>query len=133
MSRKDSTIQGILALKCPYCGEGEFFVSHPYDLRRIGDVHDYCPKCKGRLNPEPGFYLGVLMVSNVIGIALGMAVWAAFILLAPEADALWIVVTVMAALLLAWPWIYAVSKVIWAHLFLNFDNPTGLKRREEEH
>lgn len=132
MFRKDNMLNGILGLKCPYCKEGEFFVSHPYDLRRIGDVHDYCPKCGGRFNREPGFYLGVMLVANAIGLAMGTAIWAAFVLLLPQVSVHWVVGTAMVLMLLAWPWVYAVSKILWAHMFLDFNNPTGLRRKGGE-
>jgi hypothetical protein len=32
----------ILNFKCPYCHEGQFFVAHPYNLRRAGDLLDKC-------------------------------------------------------------------------------------------
>lgn len=131
MSWKDSTLRSILNLKCPYCGKGDFFIAHPYNLRRIGDNHDYCPNCKGRLNREPGFYLGSMLIANAIGLLMGTALWVAFMYLTPDMPTLWVVLGATVPMLLAWPWIYAISKVIWAHIFLDFDNPTGLERKQE--
>ena len=37
MEWKVTKLYSILNFKCPFCHEGQFFVAHPYNLRRAGD------------------------------------------------------------------------------------------------
>jgi hypothetical protein len=132
MTRTTSAFHSIRHFKCPYCGKGEFFQAHPYNLRRAGDIHDRCPECDGRYSIEPGFYYGAMYVSYGLGVAIAATVWVAFLVLAPKAEPHWIVGTVGAVLLLAGPYLYALSRIIWAHMFLDFENPTGRKGAGKE-
>ena len=75
MAWKDTMLYSILGFKCPYCHTGDFFVSHPYDLRHTGDVHDHCGHCGRRFNIEPGFYYGAMYVSYAIGVAAMVTVF----------------------------------------------------------
>jgi hypothetical protein len=127
MARQTTTLHSILNFKCPYCGKGDFFVAHPYNLRRAGDIYDRCPECNGRYSIEPGFYYGAMYVSYALGVAVAVSVWVAFLVLAPDAAIRWQVGAIGLVMLLAGPWLYALSKIIWANMFLDFNNPSGLK------
>ena len=132
MIRKGTALYSILHFKCPYCREGEFFVAHPYNLRRAGDLHERCPKCNGRYTIEPGFYYGAMYVSYALGVAIAVAVWVAFLVLAPDTAPHWIVGTLGVVMLLAGPYLYALSRIIWANMFLADRGPGGLPPKEEE-
>ena len=93
MIRKGTPLYSILNFRCPYCHEGEFFLAHPYNLKRVG-------------------------------------VWVAFLVLAPEVDPIWIVALAGGVMLLAGPYLYALSRIIWANMFLDFENPTGARRED---
>lgn len=125
MVKKGTALYSILHFKCPYCQEGQFFVAHPYNLRRAGDVLDRCPKCGGRYMIEPAFYFGAMYVSYALVVAVVMAIWAAFLLLAPEAPLHWTVITVGAVMLLSTPYLFALSRIIWANMFLAGRGPGG--------
>ena len=99
---KDTKLYSILNFKCPYCHEGDFFVAHPYNLMRVGDLHERCSECNGRYTIEPGFYYGAMYVSYAMGTAVVM--------------------------IGVGPLFYALSKIIWANMFLDFDNPQGTHR-----
>ena len=129
---KGTPLYSIVHFKCPYCQEGDFFVAHPYNLRRAGDLYERCPKCGGRYTIEPGFYYGAMYVSYGLGIAVAVAIWVAFMVLAPNASPHWIVGTVGAVLLLSSPHLYALSRIIWANMFLAGRGPGGLPPKEEE-
>ena len=119
--RKGNKLKSIFGFKCPYCHEGEFFVDrNPYHLSTVGDVLDHCPECKRRYTPEPGFYYGGMYVSYALAVALFVTVYIAMIVLFPDAP-LWVdAATVIAALVILAPWIYAISKTIWANLFMHY-------------
>ena len=52
--------------KCPYCGQGDFFVSKTAFARNFDKMHSHCPTCGESLVPEPGFYQGALYMSYSI-------------------------------------------------------------------
>jgi Protein of unknown function (DUF983) len=125
MAWKDTMLYSILGLKCPYCHEGDFFLSHPYDLKHTGDTHDSCPKCKGRFTIEPGFYYGAMYVSYAIGVAAMVTVWVATAVLFPDMSPTALVISILTTLILGSPLFYALSKIIWANLFFKYKRPTG--------
>ena len=109
-------------MKCPRCQEGDFFVSHPYNLKKAGDIHKECSKCKLKYSKEPGFYYGAMYVSYALGVALFVTLWVSFNLFFPNISA-GVEVTIVALLaLITAPYFYALSKIIWANLFIKFES-----------
>lgn len=120
MEWKVTKAYSIIHFKCPYCHEGDFFSAHPYNLAKTGDTPDNCPVCKGKFAIEPGFYYGAMYVSYAIGVGVSVASWVALHTLAPTAP-LWAQVSVvLATLVMGGPFFYALSKIIWANMFLAY-------------
>lgn len=120
MFGKGSKLYSIFRYKCPQCQEGEFFVSHPYDLKRIGDIHEHCSHCGLKYSKEPGFYYGAMYVSYALGVALFVTLWTSFNLFIPKASIytqLWVIT--LTTIVLS-PYLYALSKIIWANMFIRF-------------
>lgn len=129
MVGKGSKLYSIFKMKCPRCQEGDFFVSHPYDLKKAGDIYKECPKCGLKYSKEPGFYYGAMYVSYALGVALFVTLWVSFNLFFPDTSA-GIQVTIVAILaLLTAPYFYALSKIIWANLFIKFEAESSEKTR----
>ena len=119
--RKGSKLYSIFRMRCPRCQEGEFFISHPYNLKDAGTTHKNCPKCELKYSREPGFYYGAMYVSYGLGVALFVAFWASFNLFCDDVN-VWIQVGVISfASIVTAPYNYALSKIIWANLFIKFD------------
>lgn len=118
--RKGTKLYSILRMKCPHCHEGKFFKSHPYNLSQAGEIHDNCPKCGNRLSIEPGFYYGAMYVAYALGVATFVASYLAVAVLYPEADTWVYITTIGIAIVVLGPWLYALSKIIWANLFISF-------------
>ena len=82
MFKKGTKMYSAVHMKCPQCHEGDFFVSHSYDLKKVGETYKNCPKCNLRYAKEPGFYYGAMYVSYAYGVALFTAIvilyWLAF-------------------------------------------------------
>lgn len=117
---KGSKLYSVFKMKCPRCQEGDFFVSHPYDLSKAGDTHKNCPKCNLKYSKEPGFYYGAMYVSYALGVALFVTLWATFSWFFPSVNVgVQILVICLASVILA-PYFYALSKIIWANLFIRF-------------
>jgi uncharacterized protein (DUF983 family) len=120
MFKKGSKLYSIFRFKCPQCQEGDFFESHPYDLKRIGNIHAHCSNCNLKYEKEIGFYYGAMYVSYALGVALFVTLWTSFNLFFPWATIytqLWVIVTMTVVLS---PYLYALSKIIWANLFMHY-------------
>jgi uncharacterized protein (DUF983 family) len=121
MLGKGSKFYSITRMKCPRCHEGEFFVSHPYNLKRAGDLHENCSKCGLKYSKEPYFYYGAMFVAYGLGVALFVTLWVSFNLFIPETPpGIQVLVISMASILIA-PYWYALSKIIWANLFFKYE------------
>lgn len=121
MMNKGTKLYSIIHRKCPHCHEGEFFVDrNPYNLSKAGDLLDHCPVCARKYESEPGFYYGAMYVSYGLGVALCLTVYIAMAVLFP-ASPMWARITaVLTATGLLGPLLYALSKIIWANLFIGY-------------
>lgn len=118
---KGSKLYSIFKMKCPRCQEGDFFISHPYDLKKAGDLHTNCSHCDLKYSREPGFYYGAMYVSYALGVALFVTLWVSFNLFFEDVPVgLQILIVSVFSIVLA-PYFYALSKIIWANLFFSFD------------
>lgn len=124
MSWKESKLYSILNFKCPFCHEGQFFLAHPYNLRRAGDLLEKCPECHRKYSIEPGFYYGAMYVSYAITVALAVSIWVAILVLAPDMALHWQVGLIATVIVLGAPLFYALSKIIWANMFFDYKGPT---------
>lgn len=125
--KKGTKLYSILHFKCPHCHEGDFFKSNnPYNPKSFSETHDSCDHCKRKLYLEPGFYYGAMYVSYALGVAHIVTFWVAKLILGFEME-FWNFILLVGSFLVALtPLYYALSKIIWANLFLNFksDNET---------
>lgn len=114
-------LYSILNLKCPVCHEGEFFQAHPYNLSKVGDLHQQCPVCGVKYEKEIGFYTGALYVSYAIGVAVSVSTWVALLVLVPDLGIITQILTIIFVMLFGAPMFYALSKIIWANFFFHYD------------
>ncbi len=118
--KKGTKLYSVLKGKCPHCHEGDFFTNHPYNLKKMGDIHEDCPVCKETFNPETGFYFGALYVSYGLGVALFVSLWVALNVLGVELDIMKKIVGMSVLWLLLTPIIHSLSKIIWANIFMSY-------------
>jgi uncharacterized protein (DUF983 family) len=118
---KGKKLYSIIYFKCPHCHEGEFFKDpNPYNLKSMSATHDRCPNCDRRLYLEPGFYYGAMYVAYALGVAHVISFWVASEVLNFDME-FWNFIILTGIFLLALtPLYYALSKIIWANLFLNY-------------
>lgn len=121
MIKKGTKLYSIYHMKCPRCQEGDFFVAHPYNLKRAGDTHQNCPKCGLKYAKEPGFYYGAMYVSYGLGVALFVTLWVSFNLFFDSINVFVQLAIISASFLVLAPYMYALSKIIWANLFIKFE------------
>jgi uncharacterized protein (DUF983 family) len=118
-------------MRCPRCQEGEFFVSHPYDLKNAGTTHENCPSCGLKYSKEPGFYYGAMYVAYALGVALFVTFWVSFNLFFYEVN-VWVQIAVISIVsIVAAPYNYALSKIIWANFFIRFKEEEQIKEGGE--
>lgn len=118
--RKGTKLYSIVHRKCPFCHEGEFFVSRPYDLRHAGELHKRCPACQRKFEKEPGFYWGALFVSYAQTIAFSLIVLGIAYVVWPDLDLGAYAAIVIGATIIAAPYLYALSKILWANMFFHY-------------
>jgi hypothetical protein len=117
----------MVGLRCPHCREASIFENPAlYAVTKLGATYEFCPKCKTNLKPEPGFYFGAAYVSWGLTVALWISVLVALKVL----DALGIIefaflthpltflATGTVASLLVFPYLFRLSRSMWAHFFI---------------
>lgn len=121
MFSKGSRLYSIFKMKCPRCQEGDFFISHPYDLRNAGNTHEKCSNCELKYSKEPGFYYGAMYVSYGLTVALFVAMWVSFNLFFENISVGIQIFLIISTTVLLTPYIYALSKIIWINIFIKYD------------
>jgi uncharacterized protein (DUF983 family) len=125
---KTTRLYSIFNFKCPRCHKGEFLESrNVYNLKKAGNIREKCNNCNLKYSREPGFYFGAMFVSYGLGVALFVTIWVATAVLHPEYSAELLLGLIIGAILISGPYIYALSKIIWANLFFHYDD-SGLKK-----
>jgi uncharacterized protein (DUF983 family) len=122
MLKKGTKFFSILKMRCPKCNKGRFYESHPYNLKKIGEVKKECNNCNLKYDMEPGFFQGSYYVSYGLGVALFVAIFVLKILILPELAYLSTLILMVVVLLILAPLLFALSKIIWINLFVPFDN-----------
>lgn len=121
MLKKGSKLFSILKFRCPHCHEGDFYKSrNPYNIKSMSEVKDKCATCDKELSLEPGFYFGAMYVSYAFGVAHIVAFLVAKWVLNYETSFWNFIFFVAIFLIAATPLYYAMSKIIWANLFINY-------------
>ena len=122
MLKKGTKLFSILKMRCPKCNKGRFYESHPYNLKKIGEVKKECNNCNLKYDLEPGFFQGSYYVSYGLGVALFVAIFVLKMLILPELAYLSTLILMVVVLLILAPLLFALSKIIWINLFVPFDN-----------
>jgi uncharacterized protein (DUF983 family) len=121
LTGKGSRLYSVLKMKCPRCQEGDFFLSHPYDMKKLGQTYTHCPSCGLKYEKEVGFYYGAMYVSYGLGVGLFVTCWVTFNLFFPGSNT-WLQIGVISGLsIFLSPYLYALSKIIWANIFFSYD------------
>jgi hypothetical protein len=77
---------------------------------------------------EPGFYYGAMYVSYALGVALFVTIWTSCNLWLPWLNAWGQIGLVVFFTIALSPYLFALSKIIWANMFIKYDkNAKGRK------
>jgi uncharacterized protein (DUF983 family) len=116
-------LRGILAGRCPRCGEGRIFKP---GLAGLSFMNDVCAVCGLRFLRESGYYLGAMYVSYALGVFTVLPV-ATYLGVYAEWP-LWLVMAVMVVqTLISVPLFLRFSRVLWLHM----DQAIDPQRSEE--
>ena len=126
--KKGSKLYSIATMTCPQCQESKMMVANPYRLSTIGDVKDTCEVCSLDLNPEPGFYFGAMYVSYALGVAVFVTIWASCNWFFDNVGVWTQISLVLIALIGLGPYLYGLSKVIWANFFFSYKQNAATSR-----
>jgi RNA polymerase subunit RPABC4/transcription elongation factor Spt4 len=127
MQKERSGLVAMLRHECPVCKQSSIYKNPKiYTYVQLGEMHNVCPVCHTNLVPETGFYFGAAYVSW----ALTVALWVTVLVALKVFDAIgWIefgflthpvtfLTTGLAATLLLFPYLFRVSRSIWAYMFI---------------
>jgi hypothetical protein len=127
MANEKSALGAMLTHSCPVCKRASIFKNPAvYAFVELGKMHSECPECKTNLVPETGFYFGAAYVSW----ALTVALWVSVLVALKVMDAIDIIefgflthpvtflTTGMVATILVFPYLFRLSRSIWAHMFI---------------
>lgn len=91
----------------------------------------HCEKCGQLFNPEPGFYMGAMYVSY--GLCVGLFMICFFGLYIPfGVDPILVLVIYALSLLVLFPFIFRYSRVVYLHLFYEYDPQAIAEYRKKE-
>ncbi len=131
--KKGTKLYSVVKMRCPHCHEGKFFKSSPYNLRQAGNIHDNCSECGGRFSLEPGFYYGAMYVAYALGVATIVAVALGIYSLNNDLPAGVYIGAVVAIMVLLGPLYYALSKIIWANMFMSYKDSAKRGKKKESY
>lgn len=127
-----SKFQAILDARCPRCREGKLFTHPGWNVTKFDQMPERCPHCGVRYEVEPGFFYGAMFVSYGFSVAIMVALGVAIYVLFDDPENIWtgyiLPITVLS--LLAVPFNFRVSRILFIHLFsgLTYD-PTLAKAK----
>jgi uncharacterized protein (DUF983 family) len=123
--RKPSVLN-LVKCKCPRCRKGDMFKdSNPWHLKNTMKMNRECPVCKQPLDIEVGFYFGASYVAYALTVALSVATFVAWWVLAGFSlydNRIFYWLSLNAALLIvAQPYLMRVSRTGWLAFFVKYD------------
>lgn len=116
MLKKGSKLYSIFKFKCPTCHEGDFFEGSPFKA----SVKERCTKCNNKYSLEPGFYQGSYYVVYALSVAVFVTVWTSCNLFFNDVSFETQIYAILIGLLVAAPFMYPLSKIIWANFFIRY-------------
>jgi uncharacterized protein (DUF983 family) len=118
--KKGSKLYSIVTMTCPQCQESHMMVGNPYRFSTMGEVKNKCEVCGLDFKPEPGFYYGAMYVSYGLSVAIFVSIWASCTWFFDNVGVWTQISLIFIALIGLGPYLYALSKVIWANIFFSY-------------
>lgn len=129
MLKKGTKLYSILKGKCPYCQEGDFFEGSFFKATPKKE----CDVCHNKFSKEPGFYQGSYYVVYALGVAVFVTIWTSIELFVGDVSFDVILIAVVVGLLVAAPFMYPLSKIIWANFFFHYQGKDKKLKENDRH
>src|SRR5688572_350962 len=111
-----SIAAALLQGKCPRCRQGQIFAYPASNITKFTRMHEKCPECNVRLEPEPGFYQGAMYVGY--GLTLFVIVLVAVLLYQLGDPSEWVYIgVVIGVMILLVPLNYRYSRILYLYAF----------------
>lgn len=121
MFKKGTKLYSILNGKCPRCNEGAFFkYSITFNPSKVTKLHENCSKCDLKYMIEPSFFYGAMYVNYGITVAISISTFLVAKLIF-NGSLLQAFAAIFIALILLAPLNLRLSRIIWIHMFVAFD------------
>jgi len=122
--RANSWLTSTVNLKCPQCRTGNLFETSTLSFREPFEMNKRCKTCNTNFFPEPGYYYGAMFVSYIVFSfpclffvmflhwVLGLGMIASMALLCVAAG-------------IGFIYVFRVSRSLWIHMNVNYDQSIG--------
>ena len=117
---KDTKLYSIFSNKCPKCHQGDFFINKSSYSKGFMKMHDHCRHCNESFNKEVGFYYGAMYVSYGLNVTLGIGLFLLLVIIFKLALLTYLLLF-FGVIVLLFPWIIRISRLIYVNLFVKFD------------
>ena len=104
----------IILRRCPHCRKGPVF-------KKLFTMYSSCPDCSFVYDREPGYYTGAMFINWFLAIGFIGPVWVTMILLGYKFTTIF--VSTVIPLVLATPWLFQYSRILWLYLDYQISGP----------
>ena len=128
MLKKGSKLNSILTGTCPKCqNESMYSDKNVLHLGKILKMNENCSHCGLRYQIEPSFFYGAMYVSYGLNVAIGIAAFIiSFVIFGASLKVAFI--TIIAALVISFPFVLRLSRNIYINMFVSYDPKTNIKK-----
>lgn len=112
-----SYLTALLLGKCPRCRQGDMFIYPATNVVRFNAMHERCPHCGVRLQPEPGFYQGAMYVGYAFTLAVMLVISLILYYLAGHPSEWVYIGVVIAVMVILIPLNYRYSRILFLYFF----------------
>ena len=128
MLKKGSKLNSILTGTCPKCqNESMYSDKNVFHLGKILKMNENCSHCGLRYQIEPSFFYGAMYVSYGLNVAIGIAAFIiSFVIFGASLKVAFI--TIIAALVISFPFVLRLSRNIYINMFVSYDPKTNIKK-----
>ena len=125
MFKKGTKLFSVVNGKCPKCQEGNFFkYGFTFNPSKITKLHDNCSHCNLKYMIEPSFFYGAMYINYGITVAISIFIFLISKLVF-ESTLLQSFAAIIFSLVILAPFNLRLSRIIWIHMFVNFDSKTS--------
>lgn len=119
--KEPQLLKSIAQCHCPKCRQGKLFQTSGFQLKHFSKMKDRCEVCGQTFMPEPSFYMGAMFVSYGLQIGLFLLTYFGIRGIYPEASLEVYMAAMTGLVLITLPPIYRLSRSIWIHLMISYD------------